>query len=91
MVMSKVIVTHRVVDVDNWLSFKEARASAIASLGGSNVVDFVAQDGSNVVALVANVEDVAPLLAGLSSASPELQATMERHGDIPPLTIFIQR
>jgi hypothetical protein len=91
MVLSRIIITHNVVDVDNWLSFREERADAIATLGGSNVMDFVAQDGSNAVALVANVEDVAPLVSGLASPPPELHATMERHGDLPPLTIYIER
>lgn len=89
--MPKVIIVHKVVDVDNWLSFHEERADAIASLGGSNVVDYVAADGSADVALVANVQVVEPLLVGLGSPEPELRATMDRHGDVGPLTIYIEK
>ena len=36
--MPKIIVTHSVIDVDNWLKGKSERADAIAAMGGSNVV-----------------------------------------------------
>ena len=91
MAMPKMIITHNVVDVDTWLSFKEERAGAIAAMGGSNVVDHVAQDGSNAVALAVNVEDVAAVLAGLASPPLELHAAMERHGVLPPLTVYIEK
>lgn len=91
MAMPRMIITHNVVDVDNWLSFKEERAGAIAAMGGSNVVDHVAQDGSNAVAIAGNTEDVAAVLASLASPSPELHAAMERHGVLPPLTIYIEK
>ena len=91
MAMPKMIITHNVVDVDTWLSFKEERAGAIAAMGGSKVVDHVAQDGSNAVALSANVEDVAAVLAGLASPPPELHAAMERHGVLPPLTVYVEK
>jgi len=91
MAMPKMIITHNVVDVDTWLSFKEERAGAIAAMGGSKVVDHVAQDGSNAVALSANVEDVAAVLAGLASPPPELHAAMERHGVLAPLTVYVEK
>ena len=87
--MSKIIVTHGVVDVDNWLQFKSERADAIAALGGSNVVDHVAQDGSNTVAIATEVEDVAGLMAALSSPPPDVASAMERHGVVPPLAIYV--
>jgi hypothetical protein len=89
--MPKMIITHNVANVDNWLSFKEERAGAIDAMGGSDVVDHVAQDGSNAVAIAANVEDVAAVLAGLASPPPELHAAMERHGVLPPLTVYIEK
>jgi hypothetical protein len=89
--MPKVVVTHNVADVENWLQFKSERVDAIAALGGSNVVDHVAQDGSNSVALATEVDDVAGLLAALSSPPPEVAAIMERHGVVPPLTIYVER
>jgi hypothetical protein len=85
------IITHNVVDVDNWLSFKDERAGAISAMGGSLVVDHVAQDGSNAVAIAATVDDVAAVLAGLASPPPELHAAMERHGVLPPVTVYIEK
>jgi hypothetical protein len=90
--MPKMIITHTVADVDKWLSFKEERAGAITSMmGGTNVVDYAAQDGGNSVAIGANIDDVASVVAGLQSPEPELQAIMERHGVLPPVTIYIEK
>lgn len=89
--MPKIVVIHDVVDVDNWLQFKSERADAIAALGGSNVVDHVAQDGRNTVAVATEVDDPAGLLAALASPPPEVGAIMERHGVVPPLTIYVER
>ena len=91
MAMPRMIITHNVVDTERWLSFKEERASSIGAMGGSNVVDHVAQDGSNSVAIAANVDDVAAVLAGLASPPPELHAAMERHGVLPPVTVYIEK
>ena len=68
--MPKIVVTHDVVDVDTWLQFKSERADAIVALGGSNVVDHVAQDGRNTVAIAAEVDDVAGMMTALSSPPP---------------------
>ncbi|MDP1807283.1 MAG: hypothetical protein Q8K72_19050 [Acidimicrobiales bacterium] len=89
--MPKIVAIHGVVDVAKWLEFKSERSEAIAALGGSNVADHVAQDGSNTVAVTADVSDVEGLLAALSSPPPEVGAVMERHGVIPPLTIYVER
>jgi len=89
--MSRMIITHNVVDVDNWLSFKEERQDAVAGMGGSNVADYVAQDGSNAVAIAANVDDINAVLAGLASPPAELGAAMERHGVLPPMTVYIEK
>ncbi|HET7720850.1 MAG TPA: hypothetical protein VFK43_12855, partial [Acidimicrobiales bacterium] len=63
--MPRIVAVHDVVDIDNWLSFKSERADAIAALGGANVVDHVAQDGRNTVAVAADVDDPEGLLAAL--------------------------
>jgi hypothetical protein len=89
--MPKMVITHGVVDVDSWLSFKSERADAIAGMGGANVVDHVAHDGSNSVAIAADVDDVAGVMAALASPPPELGAAMERHGVLPPLTVYVER
>ena len=81
--MSKVVVTHAVADVEAWLQHASARAEAIGGLGGTNVIDQVAQDGSNTVAVSTDVDDVAALVAALSSPPPEVAELMQSHGVIP--------
>ena len=89
--MAKMVVTHGVVDIDNWLKGKAERADAITSMGCSNVVDYVAEDGSNAIAVTADVSDLAAVMATMSSPPPEMAAAMERHGVMPPLTIYIEK
>ena len=89
--MPKIVITHNVADVAQWLGFKSERADAIGALGGSNVVDHVAQDGSNTVAIAAEVDDVAGMMATLSSPPPEVGAIMEKHGVLPPLAIYVEQ
>lgn len=92
MTMPRMIITHNVVDVDKWLSFKEERAGAITTMmGGSNIVDYAAEDGSSTVAIAADIDDVAAVLAGLASPPPELTAAMEQHGVIQPMTIYVEK
>ena len=55
--MPKVVITHAVQDIDRWLQGKAERAAAIESVTGSNVTDYVAQDGSNNIAVTADVAD----------------------------------
>jgi hypothetical protein len=89
--MAKIVVTHGVVDLDKWLQGKAERATAIGSMGGSNVVDHVAQDGSNAIAISADVDDVDSMMATLASPPADLAATMESHGVLPPLTVYIAK
>ena len=89
--MTKMIITHNVVDVDKWLQFKSERADAISGMGGANVVDHVAHDGSKVVAISADVDDVATVMAALASPPAELGSAMERHGVLPPLTVYVEK
>src|SRR5207247_5992719 len=56
--MPKVVITHAVEDIDRWLQGKEDRTAAIESGTGSNVTDYVAQDGSTNIAITADVADV---------------------------------
>jgi hypothetical protein len=57
--MPKVVFTHAVVDVDRWLKGKADRVAAL----GSNVVDYVAEDGSNNIAISVDVDDLAAMQA----------------------------
>lgn len=88
--MPRIVVTHAVEDVPRWLQGKAGRAAAIASGSGSNVTDYVAQDGSNNIAVGADVSDLAAMAAMLSSPSPEVAAAMQEHGVIPPLTVYVE-
>jgi hypothetical protein len=88
--MPKVVVTHAVVDIERWLEGKAERAAAIESGSGSNVVDHVAQDGSNNVAVTADVSDLAAMDAMLASPSPEVVAAMEAHGVVQPLVVYVE-
>ena len=88
--MPRVVVTHAVEDVERWLSGKAGRAAAIESGSGSNVTDYVAQDGSNNIAVTADVSDLAAMQAMLTSPSPEVAARMAEHGVIPPLTVYVE-
>jgi hypothetical protein len=87
----EVVVTHAVEDIDRWLQGKEGRAAAIESGTGSNVTDYVAADGSNNVAITADVADVAAIKSMLESPSPEVLAAMQNHGVVPPFTAYIQK
>ena len=89
--MPKVIITHDVADLDTWLKGKADRAEAIATMGGSNVVDHVAQDGSNKIAISANADDIDALLAEIAAPRPENLAKMQEHGVIPPLMVYVER
>ena len=89
--MSKVVIVHDVADVDAWLGFASERAEAIGGMGGSDVVDHVAHDGSTKVAVSAEINDVDAFLAAVASPPPELLAAMERHGVIPPLTAYVAK
>ena len=76
--------------MQRWLNGKAARAEAIESGSGSNVTDYVAQDGSNNIAVAADVSDLAAMGAMLDSPSPEVVATMREHGVVPPLTVYVE-
>ena len=88
--MPKVVITHAVEDIDRWLQGKAGRATAIESGTGSNVTDYVAQDGSNNVAVTADVADVAAIKTMLASPAPEVLAAMEAHGVIQPIAAYVE-
>ena len=89
--MPKVVITHAVEDIARWLEGKEGRAAAIESGTGSNETDFVAADGSNNIAVTADVSDVAAIQSMLASPSPEVLAKMQDHGVVPPITAYVQK
>jgi hypothetical protein len=88
--MPKVVINHRVEDVENWLKYKAERI-ALLSPFASHVTDHVAMDGSKNVAVTADVHDEAGMQAALSSPSPELAEAMQRHGVIQPLAVHVEK
>jgi hypothetical protein len=88
--MPRIIITHDVVDLQRWLAGSAERVAAIKAIG-ANVVDTVALDGSNKVAVTADINDLAALEAMLTSPPPELAALMEQHGVIPPFTTYVEK
>lgn len=88
--MPHIVINHAVEDVERWLGFKDERAASIGSFG-SNVTDHVAMDGSNNVAVTADIHDMAAFQAAIAAPPPELADAMQRHGVIPPLTVHVER
>jgi hypothetical protein len=88
--MPKVVITHAVQDMDTWLQGKAERAEAIESGTGSNVTDHVAQDGSNNVAICADVSDITAMTSMLAAPPPEVVERMEAHGVVQPLTVYVE-
>ena len=88
--MPKVVITHAVEDIDRWLQGKAERAEAIESGTGSNVTDHVAQDGSNNIAVTADVADTEAMKSMLAAPPPEVVARMEAHGVVQPLRLYIE-
>ena len=89
--MPRMVITHSVVDVEKWLEGKVERAAIVSGMGVTNVVDLVAQDGSNKIAVTGETEDPEAVVASMSSSSPDEVAAMERHGVIPPLTVYVEK
>ena len=89
--MPRVVITHDVEDIDRWLQGQADRAAAIESGTGSNVTDYVAADGSNNVAITADVSDPAVLQGMLASPPPEVLASMQEHGVVQPITAYVER
>ena len=88
--MPKAVITHAVEDLDRWLQGKAERAAAIESGTGSNVTDYIAQDGSKNIAITADVADVGAMKSMLSSPPPDVVAAMEAHGVVQPVTLYIE-
>ncbi len=88
--MPRVVITHAVEDVERWLEGKDERARAIESGSGSNVTDYVAHDGSNAIAITADVSDLAAMQAMLASPPPDVLDKMQAHGVVPPITAYVE-
>lgn len=89
--MPRLVITHNATDVNAWLSFKAERAEAVTAIGGTNVTDHVAVDGSKSVAVSADVDDVEGFLATLAAPPAEMAEVMQRHGVEPPLVAYVAK
>lgn len=88
--MPRVVITHAVEDIERWLEGKAERAAAIESGSGSNVTDYVAHDGSNSIAVTADVSDLGKLQSMLASPPPEVLEKMQAHGVVQPITAYVE-
>ena len=88
--MPKMVITHAVVEIDRWLKGKAERVEIISKYA-TNVTDHVAADGSNNVAITADIHDMEGLQALMASPSPEDAAAEERHGVIQPITAYLEK
>ncbi len=89
--MTHIVMTHAVEDVERWLGFKGERAASLEAMGGSNVVDHVAADGSKNVAVSADVADIGSFQSALASPPPEMASVMQRHGVIAPVVAHVEK
>ena len=55
------------------------------------MTDHVAADGSNNVAITADIHDMAGAQAMMASPSPEAAAQAESHGVLQPMTVYIEK
>ena len=88
--MSKLVITHAVVDIERWLKGKEERVAVIGPYA-TNITDYVAMDGSKNIAVTADIHDMAGAQALMASPSPEDAALEEKHGVIQPMTVYIEK
>ena len=85
--MPRIVATHTVKDVDHWTSKDDERVEALASFA-TEVVSYVATDGSNQVAVSANVHDPEGMMAYMQSS--EGAEAMESHGVIQPVVMHFE-
>jgi hypothetical protein len=86
--MPRVVFTHPVRDRADWASKHSERVAAFAPWG-SNVIEYLAADGGNNVAVSVDVHDLAGMQAAI--ASPEIAAAKQAHGVLEPLTVHIEQ
>lgn len=83
--MPRLLFQHAVSDADLWASKHDERVSLFAAWA-SNVVSYVASDGSNDVIVAADVHDLDGMQAHM--ASPEIVAAKQAHGVIEPVVVY---
>ena len=76
--MPRVVITHAVDDVEQWLGGKAERAAALP--GATDVTDLVATDGSNNAAVAFEIDDLGALKEMLAAMPADITAQAESHG-----------
>ena len=54
------------------------------------MTDYVASDGSNNIAITADVADLGALQGMLASPPPDILAAMEAHGVVQPISAYVE-
>jgi len=85
--MSKIVATHAVEDVNHWASKGDERVEILGQFG-TDIVSYVAADGSNRVAVSGNVHDMEGMMAWMQT--PEAAAAMGSHGVIQPVVFHVE-
>lgn len=85
--MPRIVATHTVNDVKHWASKGDERVEIIGPFA-TEIVSYVAADGSNKVAVSANVHNMEGLMAMMQT--PEAAAAMESHGVIQPVVFHLE-
>ncbi|MBE7552113.1 MAG: hypothetical protein HS126_13675 [Anaerolineales bacterium] len=85
--MPRIVATHEVEDVKHWASKGHERVEIIGQFA-TEIVSYVAADGSNKVAVSANLHDMEGMMAWMQT--PEAAAAMGSHGVIPPVVFHVE-
>ena len=85
--MAKLVAIHTVKDVKHWASKGDERLEILGPIA-TDIVSYVAADGSNQIALSANIHDMDGWLTLMQS--PEAAAAMESHGVIQPIIMHFE-
>ena len=87
--MPRVVITHAVTDVGQWLCGKAERAAALPD--AKNVTDLVAMDGGNHAAVAFEVDDLGALKEMLAAMPPDMAAQAESHGVVmSTMTMYVE-
>jgi len=85
--MPRIVATHTVEDVKHWASKGDERVKFIGPFA-TEIVSYVAADGSNKVAVSANLHDMEGMMAWMQT--PEAAAAMASHGVIQPVVFHVE-
>jgi len=90
--VTQIIITHAVKDVEHWLKFHDERVEQLEGTGlGTGVQEHVAGDGSKNVAITMDVKDMGAMESAMANPGPEMGASMEKHGVIQPLSVYVAK